>query len=225
MLCYFFVSNAYSEEVKSISIEFTRTITEDTSKEVVKGNIYYQAPNLTVLKVTDPINQWMILENDTMIIYYPKEEKAFKYTSKNPFSLPFFQIFVNIGKDNLGLSEAGFTLVRNEIKEDTLITYWKPPKQVKKALGNIIVGLSNDKLVLVEMHSPKRKKLARITFGNHFQYGDIFYPLEVVSVKYQKNGSTTEKVVYDNPQFNVELPQEVLNFKIPDSIEVEEIEW
>ena len=177
------------------------------------------------MKVTDPINQWMILENDTMIIYYPKEEKAFKYTSKNPFSLPFFQIFVNIGKDNLGLSEAGFTLVRNEIKEDTLITYWKPPKQVKKALGNIIVGLSNDKLVLVEMHSPKRKKLARITFGSHFQYGNLFYPLEIVSVKYQKNSFTTEEVVYDNPQFNVELPQEVLNFKIPDSIEVEEIEW
>ena len=225
VLSFFLISTAYSQEIENISVKFTRILTKKGAKEFVKGNIYYQAPESTVLRLTKPIHQWMLLVDNSMIIYYPKEQKAFKYTSKNPFSLPFFQIFVNIGKDNLGLSEAGFTLVRNKIKEDTLITYWEPPQKAKKVLGNIIVGLEKDKLIFVEMENAKGKKLAKIIFGNHFQHGDIFYPLEIISIKYQKNSSTTESVIYDYPQFNIELPEEVVNFKIPDDVEVEEIEW
>jgi len=213
------------QTVKIITVDFTRTVIEKKSDEVVKGHIYYQAPKKIVLKVTEPVNQWMVFEGNTLFIYYPNELKAFRFISKNPFSLPFFQVFVGVVKDDFGLSEAGFSLTKSAVKGETLLTYWKPPKQAKKILGNAIVGLAKDKLVFVEMQDAKGKKLMKTSYSNHFQYGKTSFPLEITSVMYKKDSSTVEKVVFANPQFNVALPQEVVNFKIPANVEIKEIEW
>ncbi len=226
VFCSFCSVSIHAQIVKSISVGFTRTIIKNEHKEVVKGNIYYQnlSSERVVLRVTEPISQWMVLEGKTMLIYYPNEQKAFQFSSENPFSLPFFQTFNGIGKDDLGLSEAGFKLVRHEVKENILLTYWQPPKQAKKVLGNTIIGMRKDRLVFVEVQNARGKRLVKTTYHNHFQYGDRFFPLEVVSTHYQKNSSIVEKIVYANPQFNVVLPQEVLNFKVPLDIEVKGIE-
>lgn len=225
MLCPFGGDLVYGQIARSMSVEFTQITIKGASREAVKGNIYYQAPKRVVLKVTEPVYQWMVLERNTMLIYYPNEQKAFRFSSENPFSLPFFQAFVGVLKDDFGLSEAGFTLARNEMKEDTLLTYWKPPKQAKNILGNTMIGLARDRLVFVEVQDAKGKTLVKTTYRNHFQYGEVFFPLEIASVQYQGSSSIIEEVTYANPQFNVTLPQEIVDFRIPLGIEVKEIEW
>ena len=35
----------------------------------------------------------------------------------------------------------------------------------------------------------------------------------------------SEKIVYSNPQANVDPPNPMLNFTIPESVKVEEIKW
>jgi outer membrane lipoprotein-sorting protein len=200
-------------------------VTSDTLREITSGSIYYQKPGGIVIKVKDPIDQWMVLEGDTMLIYYPTDSTAFRFHSDNPFSLPFFQLFVGMGNTDLGLSKAGFTLDRNEVRHDTLITYWKPPEQAGKSLGNAIVVLVENKLVFMELQNAKGKTLTNIAFNDHLQYRGTYFPLEITSVEFEDSDSTVETVVFHNPQFNVELPPEVINFKIPQGIEVEEIEW
>jgi len=225
MLFAFCPDRVYGQIVKNMSVGFTRTITKEASEEAVKGYIYYQAPEKTVVKVIEPVKQWVVFEGNTMLIYYPKEQKAFRFKSENPFSLPFFQAFLGVAKDAFGLSEAGFTLFGNEMKEDTLITYWEPPKQAKKVLGNTITGLAKDRLVFMEVQDANGKRLVMTTYHNHFQHGEAFFPLEIVSVKYQENNSIIETIVYYNPHFDVAFPREVMNFKIPADTEIKDIEW
>ncbi|MEM2175364.1 MAG: hypothetical protein QXI58_07070 [Candidatus Micrarchaeia archaeon] len=226
MLFIFLIYFICFQSFKNITAEFTRTITKkEIVEEFVKGRIYYQAPQRIILKVIKPVNQWIVLEDTIMLIYYPNEQKAFRFHSKNPFSLPFFQAFVSVVTDDFGLPKVGFSLTKSEIKGDTLLTYWEPPKQIKKILGNTIIGLTKNKLLFVEIRDTKGRKLAKTTYSNHFQYGKNFFPLEITSVVYEKDSFTIEKVVYTNPQFNVPLPKEVVNFKIPDNIEIKEIEW
>lgn len=225
VLPFFLPKLGHCQILNNIAVDFTRIITKDSSNEVVKGIIYYQADKRTILNVTEPLYQWMIFEDSIMLIYYPNEEKAFRFRSKNPFSLPFFQAFVGVIRNDFGLSEAGFSLAKSEIKGETLLSYWEPPKQLKKLFSNAIIGQTKDKLVFVEMQDPKGKKMMKTTYRNHFQYGKTFFPLEITSVIYQKGSSTVEKIVYANPQFNVPLPQEVVNFEIPANVEIKEMEW
>ncbi len=225
LLCSLPSNLVYGQTMSNVSVEFTRTVTRNTTQEVVKGSIYYQSPGKTVIIVHDPISQWMVFQPDGLLIYYPNERQAFRFRSKSPFALPFFEAFVGIVKDDFGLSEAGFTLSRSEVRDAMLLTYWKPPKRVKGVLGHVIIGLAEDRLVLMEMRDAEGKTLAKTTYSKHIQYGETFFPLEVVSVQYQKNNSIVEKVVYTNPQFNAVLPGEVVSFAIPMDVEVKEVKW
>lgn len=213
------------QTAENISVEFTRTITRNSSHETVKGYMYYQAPDKVMIKVVDPVKQWLVYQGMSMLIYYPDENRAFKFTSENPFEVPFFQAFASVVREDFGLSEAGFTLFQNEMRGDTLVTYWKPPQQTKEVLGNTITGLAKDKLVFVEVQDTKGKALITTTYRNHFKFGETFFPLEVESVRHQESDSVVEKMVYSHPQFDVALPQEVIDFKIPPDAEVREIKW
>jgi len=99
MLVWFLISiggsqYSFCQTIKTISVEFTREYRESNSKEIIKGKIYYKAPFKTVIKIKYPINQWMILEDKEMIIYYPDDKKAFHIISSvNPFSMLFFKAF------------------------------------------------------------------------------------------------------------------------------------
>lgn len=220
------VSVGFSQKIEIIDVQFTRTITENANKDIVKGNIYFQSQdNKVILKITEPLIQWMVIEGNAMLIYYPVEQKAFRFTSKNPLSLPFFEAFLGVMQDDFGLSTAGFKLARNEIKGDTLLTFWEPPKETTKVLGNTIIGLIKDKLVFVEIQNSRGKKIAKTTYSNHIQFGQSFFPLEIVTKKFHHVIPTTEKVTYTNPQFNIPLPYEILSFKIPADIEIKESQW
>ena len=224
-LSFCFLSNAYPQSIETIRVELTREVTEEESTEVTKGTIFYQAPQIIVLKITEPIYQWMMFDGNSMRIYYPNERKAFYFNSETPFSLPFFQVFLEAAKPGFELTEVGFTLERNQVKEDTLFTYWIPPKQLKNEVENAILALAQDRLVFVELQDTEGKRLARTTYSQHFQYGEAFFPLEIVKVRYHDNSSTVEKTIYSNPQFNIPLSEEALDMKIPADVEVEEIEW
>jgi len=211
--------------LNTFSIEFEREYVECYSKEVVKGIIYYQAPTKVIIKVDKPIDQVIVLSKGTMTIYYPNEKKAFRIKTKRPFSIPFVEAFFGAMKENYGLTELGYTLLRHEIKRDTLYTYWDPPKKAKKILGQFTLGFVKNRLVYAEAKNADGKPTTRIQYRNHIQHGAIYFPLEIITIRYTKTDTTFEKTVYKNPQFDKPLPPQIIDFKIPHGIKVKEIEW
>lgn len=227
LVCLLFCRNfIYSQTNRSLVVGFTRTITKENTIDVVKGNLYFRGPTWIIIKVIEPINQWLVYKDSIMHIYYPDERKAFRFNYKTSFSLPFYQTFILAGiEDEFGLSKAGFKLVRHDIKADTLLSYWESPKNLKKMLDIVIIGLIKDKLVKIEILDKKGKKKAKTTYNNYFYYNKYVLPLEINSIVYHKNDSVVEKVIYTNPQFDVALPQEIVNFEIPNDVKIKEIEW
>jgi len=220
------IQHSFCQVIKTISVEFTREYSESNTKEIIKGKIYYRAPSKTVIKIENPIVQWMILEGKEMIIYYPDDKKAFRIISTwNPFSMPFFQAFVGVVKEDYGLTELGYTLANYETNDNSLISHWNPPKNLSKFLGEFILEFKDNKIIRVELRNAKGKTLSKSLYKNHILYGATYFPLEIFTIKYLKSGSTFERIVYRNPQFNSSLPQEVIDFKIPADIKVKEVKW
>lgn len=232
-LLFFLVQNVFiqtdlsAQTINTIAVGFTKTTEKGSSKEVVKGNLYYLTSKDIVLKVVEPVTQWIVFKERTMLIYYPDEKTAFQFKSKNPFFLPSSQMFIGTVQKDIGLllSGIGFNLVRNEVKQDMLLTYWEPPQSSKKILGNIVIGLNNNMLALIKIYNPKGELVSEITYRNYFKHGVWSFPMEVISVQHRKGGYITEKVIFSNPKFNAELPEEVINFNLPVNIKVKEIEW
>ena len=210
--------------INTLSAEFERKLVTDDSKEMVKGIIYYQ-PLKTVLEVNEPLHQIMTFADNIMTIYYPEEGKAFRIKAKNPIYIPFVQGFVQVMKEDYGLSQLGYKLTRHEPRGDTLYTYWSPPAKQKKHLGMFTLAIVKDKLVYAEAKTPDGKSAVRSFYRNYAELNNKLFPLEIYSEIYSKSGVSTESVIYSDVQFNLSLPERILNFAIPDSVSVKEIQW
>jgi len=187
--------------------------------------LYYQAPDKALVRVQYPINQIMMLTANQLIIYYPDSNKAFRIRSTKTISLPFAQIFGSVAKEDYGLSDLGYQLAKHKLKHDTLFTYWDPPGKARNLLGNTVLAEVGEKLVYVEAQSPKGGVISKSFFRNHLESDGILFPGEVLTEVYYDSITSTEYTTYKNVQINVDLPNWVSEFMIPDSCDVEEIEW
>jgi outer membrane lipoprotein-sorting protein len=214
-----------SQMPDTISLKFERKTVQNNTTETVKGIAYYKAPHRVYIEVQQPLKQIMIVEEDALTIYYPAENKAFHIKSKGPIPMPFIQAILSAMKDDYGLSEIGYNLTKTEKKENMLYTYWDPPKEHKKQMGRFILGTENSLLNYAEALNPKGKTVIKSFYQKHIEFKGKHFPLEARSEIFEGSKQTEEYVTYSDVKFNVSLPQEVISFRLSDSVQVKEIEW
>lgn len=212
--------------VQSLQIDFERHARERNSHEFASGTIFYSQSHGITIHVEDPIEQWMILKKYQLDIFYPIDRKAFLFKTENPTSLPFFQAFIGVVKKDYGLIELGYTLARHQKREpDTLFTYWVPPKKASKVLGDFTLIYVSNKITYAEFKNPKGSILSKTFYKSHCEFSGHHFPLSITTIRYSEADSTVEKITYSHPQFNVEIPESVLVFEIPDDVVTKEINW
>lgn len=216
----------HSQVIQTVFAEFNREYKYGKNKDIVEGKIYYQAKTDKLVVVVDrPLKQFMILKGNEIIIYYPDRLKAFRITSQNPSSMPFFQLFIGVIKEDYGLTDLGYTFASYDRKGNKLISYWNPPKSLSRFLGEMVLEYENNRLVYAESKNSKGKIVSKAFYKNHILYGGNYFPLEISVTKDFKLDSSVEKIIYRSVKFNTSLPQDIVNFKLPPEVEVEEIEW
>lgn len=121
----------------------------------------------------------------------------------------------------------GYTLEKHDVVDKVLYTHWKPPEKQKKTLGSVILGMRDDRLISAEVKNPKGYLVARTLYQNHSKMGLNYIPMTVISSAYSETSELLryEQIVYSNPQMNVKPPNPILNFRIPESVKVQEVKW
>jgi hypothetical protein len=239
-------SPAKAGNISTLRVRFERTVTRKASAEMAKGVIYFQSPNLVVLHVDSsafaslpakqdeesdlgsllaPLNQWMRFKDSSMLIHYPDEAKAFDVRSRYPFALPFFQAFVGIVREDIGLEAAGFVLDRSEERGETLVTHWLPPKEARKELSEVRLSLVDNCLSAAEMRNGKGKTLTRTVYGDYEQFGEDWFPMSVASFQYADRETIEEQVVYSEPEFGIELPDSIVDYELPAGTDLKTVIW
>lgn len=209
----------------TISLKFERKVVQKESTEIIKGTAYYQSPNRVFLEVDYPLKQIMIVDKSLLTIYYPLDKKAFRIKSKGLIPMPFIQAILSAMKDDYGLAEIGYTLKKHEKRGNMLCTFWDPPKAQKKRMGSFILGTENSLLTYAEALDPNGKTVIKSFYKKHIDFNGKHFPLESHSEIKDGAKINEEYVIYSDVRFNAALPNDVINFKIPDSIPIREIEW
>ncbi|MBU1262617.1 hypothetical protein KKG61_07200 [bacterium] len=209
--------------LNTLSANFEREIVNQDLSEITSGIVYYQEKERLTLEVTTPIHQMMIFNEDGTIIYYPEEKRAIQTKEKNSIrTLPFFQMFIGAMKEDYGLAEAGYILKRHKKKEDILYTYWEPPKKMKKFLGTVILEMKKDRFVYMETRTPDNKPAIKVFFKDHIRFGDKYLPCQISIERYGNSSLIKEYITYSDVRFNSPIPERILNFRIPDSVDIKE---
>ena len=214
--------------LKMLSLEFTRELTENGKTEHIAGTLHYDVKAArVVVEVTKPVKQIMVVKGKILEIYYPVEKQAFRFISEGRVPLPFIESIIQTTQAEYGLTAIGYTLDKHDVVDKVLYTYWKPPEKAKASLGVVILGMRDDRLISAEVKNPEGHIIGRSRYQNHSKIGINYIPMEVTSSTYGEKSAVLqhEKIVYSNPQSNIETPNPLLNFTIPESIEVKEIKW
>lgn len=218
----------HAAPLKTLSLDFTRELTENDKKETITGTLHYDVNAArVVVEVKEPLKQIMVVQAEVLEIYYPIENQAFRFIAKGRIPLPFVESIIQSTQAEYGLTAIGYSLDRHEIADGVLYTYWIPPKKAKDKLGTIILGSRNGKIISAEVKTPDGKLNAKSIYRNHTKLGDNYIPMEVTSSLYGPESEVLEHehVVYSNPQPNPQPPPPILQFEIPKSAKVKETKW
>jgi len=217
---------SFAEGLNPLTVGFAREYTQNGEKEIASGTVYCQPPDKIFLRVTYPVNQWMLFEDRVTTIYYPADTQAFIITSRFSSYPPFVQGFLGAAEKDYGLSDLGYTLRDYNVQGDTLLSYWVPPKALSRFLGETILKINDNKIVHIESMSARGKTLRKSVNKNHALWNGSYFPMEILTTEYySKMDSTQERVIFSDPDFDPALPQEVLNFQIPPETKVKEVKW
>ncbi|RKU16864.1 hypothetical protein C6500_16705 [Candidatus Poribacteria bacterium] len=223
-----FTNLLYSTPLKTLSLDFTRELAENKKTEHIAGTLHYDAKaSRVVVEVREPIKQIMVVKDKALEIYYPVEKQAFRFISQGRIPLPFVESIVQSTQAEHGLAAIGYSLEKHDIVNEVLYSYWRPPKEAKDQLGPVILGMHNDRLISAEVKNPKGHIIARSHYQSHSRIGMNYVPMRVTSSTYGEKSKVLqhEQVVYSNPQVNTDPLNPILNFTIPESVEVKEIKW
>lgn len=218
----------HAAPLKMLSLDFTRELTENGKTENIAGTLHYDVKAArVVVDVTEPVKQIMIVKDKVLEIYYPTEKQAFRFISEGRVPLPFIESIIQSTQAEYGLTAIGYTLNKHNVLDKVLYTYWSPPEKAKDKLGTVILGMRDDRLILAEVKNPEGYIIGRSRYENHTRIGVNYIPMTVISSTYGEKSEVLqrEQIVYSNPQVNVGTPNPILNFAIPESIEVKETKW
>ena len=229
LLILFLTHVLHAAPLKNLSLDFTRELTENEKTERIVGTLHYDIKTMRVaVEITQPVKQIMVAKDNILEIYYPVEKQAFRFISKGPVPLPLVESILQATQAVYGLTALmGYTLDKHDVVDGVIYTYWTPPEKEKDKLGIIILGERDNRLVSAEVKNPEGHLIAKTLYQNHSKIGISYIPMKVIFSAYGTKSEVlrSEKIVYSNPQANVDPPNPMLNFTIPESIEVQEIKW
>ena len=181
LMALFHVGVLHAAPLKTLSLDFTRELTENNKTEHIVGTLYYDVKgSRVVVEVTQPLQQIMIVKGNVLEIYYPVEKQAFRFISEGRVPLPFVESILQSTQAEYGLTAIGYTLDKHDVVDEALYTYWEPPKEAKNKLGPVILGIRDDRLVSAEVKNPKGHIIGRSRYENHSKnryklYSDDYY--------------------------------------------------
>ena len=218
----------HAAPLKTLSLDFTRELTERGKTERTTGTLHYDAEAArVVVQVQEPILQIMLVKDQVMEIYYPVENQAYRFIFKGRIPLPFVESIIQSTQVEYGLTALGYSLDKHEIAKDVLYTYWTPPEKAKDKLGTIILGSRDGLLISTEAKASNDHLTAKSLYRNHTKLGNSNIPMEVSYKLYNPKSEVLEyeQIIYSNPQLNVEPSNPIFEFEIPKSVVVKEFKW
>ena len=191
------------------------------------GNLFSNN-KFVFVDISSPIKQNFIIRDNNTILFYPEENRAITLKSSTISILPFFYTLKAFSVEDFGLSEKGYILDSTQYYSDdkTITSYWTPPKELQNNIHKLELSIEQNNIVDVKSLNKDGVLVSSIQFLKIKEYNKILLPSEIIFTgKNSIGGLITETIIFNKIIINAPLPKKIIEFKLPNNIEIEEVEW
>jgi outer membrane lipoprotein-sorting protein len=222
----FCVSLSYAG-LKTLSADFLKISTDDHGRDSCLGQFFYRAPADIYLAITFPVDQSIYVGESNMVIQYPSKKLAMKYTSKTPFSLPFFQALLGAMEGEGAISRSGFAMAGVKRKGDTTETDWIPSKgKTKKGiLASMKVIRYRGRILRFGSYDEKGNLMKAVSYGDFQETLFGALPCRIRTEEFGGKALVIEEFILTKVQLNPVTPVSIENWRVPPDFAIKEFQW
>ena len=117
------LSTSLSAKNKTFTVSYTK-YQRDLAPEVAK--VFYDEHLGMYLLVQEPVIQYVNMNPETFIYFYPQENMAMIMNNRDGvLASAALQLFLNTASEDMGIAGLGFSLNEHYFKGDTLVKVWE----------------------------------------------------------------------------------------------------
>lgn len=220
------ISQTTERNFTTLQADFRTNDLEDSKAEECKGSVFISADQHMWIRVVEPLIQYMNISQNEMKIYYPDQNTAFIIRSLNSFSYLFITPFITALRKDYYLADLKYVLQSFYSKNDTLISTWIPPNELKEKLLSFTIYSCNDRIQEVVTNDFKGRANKTILFSDYELVDSLFwFPFSVSIVQTNGDALIKKHTYLSNVAVDAALPDSIIGFKIPENAKVKEYEW
>ncbi len=202
---------------------FTMTTDTGTRLDSTEGFVYY-ADGRVIFRVHYPVDQWLVVQENEVSIFYPRSRRAFVLTSEGVVVLPLVTGLLASTRPDYGLGMIGFRLADQQMTGDTLVTFWTNDRRGGRP-GKFQLAHVGGRLAYCLYDDPTNDVRTRTSFGSYVTTSSINLPQSMLTELWTNGRRSYEKVELRDLRINVPLPADVRYFTIPADAIVERKDW
>lgn len=210
--------------IEKISMDFGVQSLKDGQSVSMKGEIYYSSKgSKMVTHFSSPIDQLIITNSGGEFKSYDSKQNTVVMDEGKDYSskVSFVYFFINGQIQDMGLNGLGYMLKDTRIEDKTVITTWQPRPDMGGLSARVELVHENRQPIYMCFYNAKKKPQQKIYYSDYQKIGNFSFPMKITEFEYLPSGdSVITRRKYSNPHLNAEVPENYLNFKIPDNAKV-----
>lgn len=200
----FFFCFPQSKIIRTLSLDFTRTVIfKDSSRDVIKGNIYYERNPYTFVFTTNYPADQTAWQNSEGTFFY-EDDTIYDFYENDAVLSQTCTDFITWFDSDFGLTEQGYKPCENYLEDSRTVTVWNYTKTNAVPVHHILVSsLSDGKIDRLRMFSDETTCFADTTLLQFEKLNGFYFPAKIKTVSTNANGETYETfLTFSNLRIN-----------------------
>jgi hypothetical protein len=209
-----------SAKDKAFSVSYTK-YQADLSPEIAK--VFYDEYLGMYLLIQEPVLQYVNMNPETFIYYYPKDNMAMIMNNRDGvLASAAIQLFLNTASEDMGIAGLGFSLNEHFFRGDTLVKVWELKGKKKNEYIRIEVFNTNKSVVKTLSFDYENKLIKSVLFEDWVNQHNYAYPMKIVI----NDADVSNSYVFSDLEIIESIPDSILNmFILPEDCEIHEYTW
>lgn len=209
--------NAQSQIFYRIEADFVMKVkTSSGQQQLTVGKVFYDKNvNQIVYDISFPEKEiW--LQKDTTLYRIVDSKVLGQQSIPTMLEFSIFSLVLNGHLADYGLKNTRFSIKKVERIDNSVISTWEPPKELKVIFGDVLLSNVNQQLNGIVFKSSSGAIISRQFFRNYTRVKGVSFPLEIIKEIYVADKKNIEVTTFNNILINDYSSGKKYDYKVPE---------